>query len=126
MGKEKPRYGRDKDGTIRVGGKFVPRIVCDLESADMATPTPGPWSAALIDEAMKDPMVWRAYLHLCNTFAERHAVEWCEAMIDDGCRCPDEPSAECREALKLLDEVKFETVAGIADFMNLIAARARD
>jgi hypothetical protein len=126
MSTEEPWCGRTESGSLRVDGKYVHRLVCDLESTDMTVPTPGQWSAKSIAEALDDPTVWRAYLHLCNTFAERHAVQWCEAILEDGARCPVQPSAEYQGAQKLLDQIQFETVAGLADFVNLLAARAKD
>lgn len=126
---EKRPNGRDLSGMLWVDGKYVPRFLpSDGEWECLTMSTPGAWTAAGIRAALDKEQSHKAFLHLCNTFAEHHAACFAGGLPEcDEWGLPCEGNAKPAnatqaEAVRLVEQLRFETFAALADFLNLLGA----
>jgi|APCry1669189000_1035189.scaffolds.fasta_scaffold60748_3 hypothetical protein len=122
MAHKKRPNGRDERGTLWIDGRCTPGFVTgDVTTwPDMTTSTPGPWTAAAIKAALQNDKTHKAFLHLCNTFAEHHQASFASCLldVDDSLPLTDEQE----QTLKICDDLHFELCASLADFLNLLGA----
>jgi hypothetical protein len=119
--KQRPN-GRDEKGILWIDGRCTSCLVTgDMATwPDMTTSAPGPWTAAAIKAALDDEKTFKAFLHLCNTFAEHHLAAFASCLMDSD---DSRPSSDEREqTLKLIEQIRFEICASLADFLNLLSA----